>query len=85
MDPTTGTSAADRLQPASGTGLHEVIKEYGEERFGRLIARAIVAVMGGKSHRYKPASWRSLWRKRPYSRARTKTYNAHLLSGSHLQ
>ena len=43
MDPTRGMSAADWIATASEQDLHEVIKNYGEERFSRQIARAIVA------------------------------------------
>lgn len=43
MDPTRGMSAAEWLAVASEQELHEVIKNYGEERFSRQIARAIVA------------------------------------------
>ena len=43
MDTTRGQSAADWLAVASEDEIHEVIKNYGEERFSRAIARAIVA------------------------------------------
>lgn len=43
MDTTRGQSAADWLAVASEQDIHEVIKNYGEERFSRQIARAIVA------------------------------------------
>ena len=43
MDPTHGMSAAEWIATASEQDLHEVIKNYGEERFSRQIARAIVA------------------------------------------
>lgn len=43
MDPTWGMSAAEWIATASEQDLHEVIKNYGEERFSRQIARAIVA------------------------------------------
>ena len=42
MDPTRGMSAAEWIATASEQDLHEVIKNYGEERFSRQIARAIV-------------------------------------------
>ncbi|WP_165008648.1 16S rRNA (cytosine(1402)-N(4))-methyltransferase RsmH [Neisseria yangbaofengii] len=42
MDPTRGMSAAEWLAVAGEQELHEVIKNYGEERFSRRIARAIV-------------------------------------------
>ncbi|WP_274572573.1 16S rRNA (cytosine(1402)-N(4))-methyltransferase RsmH [Neisseria leonii] len=42
MDPTRGQSAAEWLASASEDEIHEVIKNYGEERFSRQIARAIV-------------------------------------------
>jgi len=43
MDPTHGTSAAEFLAEASERELGEVIRDYGEERFAKQIARAIVA------------------------------------------
>lgn len=43
MDTTCGMSAAQWLAMASEQEIHEVIKNYGEERFSRQIARAIVA------------------------------------------
>lgn len=43
MDPTRGMAAAEWIATASEQDLHEVIKNYGEERFSRQIARAIVA------------------------------------------
>lgn len=43
MDTTCGMSAAEWLAMASEQEIHEVIKNYGEERFSRQIARAIVA------------------------------------------
>ena len=43
MDPTRGMSAAEWLAVAEEQEIHEVIKNYGEERFSRPIARAIVA------------------------------------------
>ena len=43
MDPTRGMSAAEWIATASEQDLHEVIKNYGEERFSRQIACAIVA------------------------------------------
>ena len=43
MDPTRGMSAAEWIATASEQDLHEVIMNYGEERFSRQIARAIVA------------------------------------------
>ncbi|MEO7404555.1 MAG: 16S rRNA (cytosine(1402)-N(4))-methyltransferase RsmH, partial [Burkholderiales bacterium] len=43
MDPTSGASAADWLAEASIEEMSEVIKNYGEERFARQIAKAIAA------------------------------------------
>jgi 16S rRNA (cytosine1402-N4)-methyltransferase len=43
MDPTRGDSAADFIARASADELRQVIRDYGEERFARSIARAIVA------------------------------------------
>lgn len=42
MDTTTGMSAADWLALASETEIAEVVRDYGEERFARRIAKAIV-------------------------------------------
>ncbi len=42
MDPTSGVSAADWLARAEEGEIATVLKEYGEERFARRIARAIV-------------------------------------------
>ena len=43
MDPEAGQSAADGLATATEGEIGEVIRNYGEERFARSIARAIVA------------------------------------------
>jgi 16S rRNA (cytosine1402-N4)-methyltransferase len=43
MDPTRGESAADWLARAEEKEIREVIQAYGEERFAKGIARAIVA------------------------------------------
>ncbi|HSN71515.1 MAG TPA: 16S rRNA (cytosine(1402)-N(4))-methyltransferase RsmH, partial [Steroidobacteraceae bacterium] len=43
MDPSAGPSAADWLARVSERELARVLREYGEERFARRIARAIVA------------------------------------------
>ncbi|RFF28737.1 MULTISPECIES: 16S rRNA (cytosine(1402)-N(4))-methyltransferase RsmH [unclassified Wenzhouxiangella] len=42
MDPDSGESAAEWLARADESEIARVIKEFGEERFGRRIARAIV-------------------------------------------
>jgi 16S rRNA (cytosine1402-N4)-methyltransferase len=42
MDPDSGPSAAEWLMQASEREIGEVIKNYGEERFAKQIARAIV-------------------------------------------
>lgn len=42
MDPSTGTSAADWINSAPEEEIAKVLKEYGEERFAKRIARAIV-------------------------------------------
>jgi 16S rRNA (cytosine1402-N4)-methyltransferase len=47
MDPTRGMSAADWLASASETDIREVIRNYGEERFAKQIAAAIVAARRG--------------------------------------
>lgn len=46
MDPTQGLSAADWLASASENEIREVIRTYGEERFAKQIAAAIVAARG---------------------------------------
>ncbi len=46
MDTTRGMPAAQWIAEASEQELHEVIRNYGEERFSRQIARAIVAQRG---------------------------------------
>ncbi len=43
MDPTRGESAAEWLSHASEEEIVRVLKEYGEERFARRMARAILA------------------------------------------
>jgi 16S rRNA (cytosine1402-N4)-methyltransferase len=43
MDPESGESAAEWLKCASGDEIADVIYQFGEERFARRIARAIVA------------------------------------------
>ncbi len=43
MDPDSGISAADWVAQAEEEEIREVIKQYGEERFARQIAHAIVA------------------------------------------
>ena len=43
MDPTTGISAADVLNTYPADRLARVLADYGEERFARRIARAVVA------------------------------------------
>jgi len=49
MDSSRGTTAAQWLASASEQQLGEVIKTYGEERFARQIARAIVAARSGRA------------------------------------
>ena len=44
MDPSSGISAAEWLETASENDIGHVLKTYGEERFSRRIARAIVGV-----------------------------------------
>ncbi len=43
MDPESGESAADWLNTAEPAEIARVLKDYGEERFARRIARAIIA------------------------------------------
>lgn len=43
MDPTSGVSAADWLNSAGEDEIAWVLKEFGEERFARKIARAVVS------------------------------------------
>src|SRR3954451_17193161 len=46
MDPSNGPSAADWLATAQQEEITEVIRNYGEERFAKQIAAAIVAARG---------------------------------------
>jgi 16S rRNA (cytosine1402-N4)-methyltransferase len=48
MDPESGTSAAEWLATAEEQQIREVIRDYGEERFAKQIAAAIVAARGGE-------------------------------------
>lgn len=43
MDPTTGMSAATWLASVSAAELERVLRDYGEERYARRVARAILA------------------------------------------
>lgn len=47
MDQSRGQTAADFLAQASEQQLREVIRDYGEERFAKQVARAIVAARAG--------------------------------------
>jgi 16S rRNA (cytosine1402-N4)-methyltransferase len=47
MDQTTGRTAADYLAVVTEQELEKVIKEYGEERFAKQIARALIAERAG--------------------------------------
>jgi 16S rRNA (cytosine1402-N4)-methyltransferase len=46
MDPTRGAAAAEWLERADEAEIREVIRNYGEERFAKQIAKAIVAARG---------------------------------------
>jgi 16S rRNA (cytosine1402-N4)-methyltransferase len=46
MDPDQGPSAAEWLEHADEADITRVVKEFGEERFARRVARAIVAARG---------------------------------------
>jgi 16S rRNA (cytosine1402-N4)-methyltransferase len=48
MDPDSGTSAAEWLATAEEQQIREVIRDYGEERFAKQIAAAIVAARSGE-------------------------------------
>jgi 16S rRNA (cytosine1402-N4)-methyltransferase len=48
MDPDSGTSAAEWLASAEEQQIREVIRNYGEERFAKQIAAAIVAARSGE-------------------------------------
>ncbi len=48
MDQTTGPTAADLVNELSETKLADVVYQYGEERYARRIARAVV---GSRAHR----------------------------------
>jgi len=47
MDQSRGQTAAEYLATVSEQQLREVIKDYGEERFAKQVARAVVAVRAG--------------------------------------
>jgi 16S rRNA (cytosine1402-N4)-methyltransferase len=47
MDQSRGQTAAEFLATASEQQLREVVKDYGEERFAKQVARAIVAARAG--------------------------------------
>lgn len=49
MDPEMGPSAADWLAGAGEEAIAEVLREYGEERYARRIARAIVRERGSEA------------------------------------
>ena len=49
MDPNTGQSAAQWLARASVQDIARVLKEYGEERYARRIAKSIVQIRGKNS------------------------------------
>ena len=49
MDPATGTSAAAWLNRAGQAELHKVLRNFGEERYARRIATAIVARRSGQA------------------------------------
>lgn len=46
MDPSRGESAADWLNRAAEDDIARVVKDYGEERFAKSVAKAIVAARG---------------------------------------
>jgi 16S rRNA (cytosine1402-N4)-methyltransferase len=48
MDPGAGPSAAEWLAAAEQQEITEVIRDYGEERFAKQIAAAIIAARGGE-------------------------------------
>jgi 16S rRNA (cytosine1402-N4)-methyltransferase len=48
MDPGAGPSAAEWLATAKQEEITEVIRDYGEERFAKQVAAAIVAARGGE-------------------------------------
>jgi 16S rRNA (cytosine1402-N4)-methyltransferase len=48
MDPSSGPSAAEWLATAEEQQIREVIRDYGEERFAKQIAAAIVAARGSE-------------------------------------
>jgi 16S rRNA (cytosine1402-N4)-methyltransferase len=48
MDPTAGPGAAEWIATAEEQEIREVIREYGEERFAKQIAAAIVAARGSE-------------------------------------
>lgn len=80
MDPTTGESAADWLARASEDDIARVIKEYGEERHARRIARSIA--MAGRGQRIERTAQlaeivaRAVGRHSPDRHPATRTFQA---------
>ena len=57
MDPDQPISAATLVADASEADLARWFREYGEERYARQIARAIVRRAGGRSRSRRPPIW----------------------------
>lgn len=80
MDPTTGESAAEWLARASEDDIARVIKEYGEERHARRIARSIA--MAGRGQRIERTAQlaeivaRAVGRPSPDRHPATRTFQA---------
>jgi 16S rRNA (cytosine1402-N4)-methyltransferase len=73
MDPTQGMSAADWLAGAEQQEIEGVIRDYGEERFAKQIAAALVAARR-REPIVRPGNLPSSWLRRSVhaSRARTR-------------
>ena len=80
MDGTAGATAADVLNTYSAGDLARILKEYGEERFARQIARAVVKARESRTvHDLGPAG-RAVVRRDPRARPayRGTSRQAHL-------
>ena len=81
MDTSRGATAAEWLADADEQEIREVIRNYGEERFAKQIAAAIVAARARGACRYHTRACRDRGQGRPHARAGAGSGDAHL-SGS---
>ena len=78
MDTSRGITAAQWLATASENQIGEVIRTYGEERFAKQIARAIVAARSRGALDTTRQLAEIVGRRRPHARARPGPGDAHL-------